>query len=101
MFGYIRVFSIFVLFNFDSIYMYNFNENTFKEASQDELIFINHNMPRGMVSMINVRTGATRAEILYQLSHNAKVQKPDIIQAAREILFVVTGLNYEQEKEKR
>ncbi|MEL7585309.1 MAG: hypothetical protein AAGU19_01260 [Prolixibacteraceae bacterium] len=81
--------------------MHNNSENIFKEASQDELIFVNHNMPRGMVSMIQVRTNATRSEILYQLQRNPKKQKPDVIQAAREILFAITGLSYEEERNKR
>ncbi|MBW8326579.1 MAG: hypothetical protein K0M50_17575 [Prolixibacteraceae bacterium] len=81
--------------------MDNINENPFKEASQEELIFICHNMPRGMVAMIQVRTAATRAEVLYQLQRNAKTQKPDIIQAARDILLAITGLSYEEEKSKR
>ena len=92
---------MFVLFIFDSLYMDNINENTIKEASQEELIFISHNMPRGMVAMIRARTGATRAEILYQLQRNAKTQKSDIIQAARDILLATTGLSYEEEKSKR
>ena len=88
---------MFVLFIYRSSNMHNLSD-TFNRASLDELIFINHNMPRGMVSMIQARTGATRSEVLYQLKHNAKVQKPEIIQAAREILFVVTGLSYEEIK---
>jgi hypothetical protein len=81
--------------------MHQYSENIFREASQDELIFINHNMPRGMVSMIQARTKATRSEILYQLQRNPKKQKSGIIQAAREILFAITGLSYEEERNKR
>ena len=81
--------------------MHQYSENIFREASQDELIFINHNMPRGMVSMIQARTKATRSDILYQLQRNPKKQKPDVIQAAREILFAITGLSYEEERNKR
>jgi len=92
---------MFVLFIYDSSNMHNLSDNTFKKASQDELIFICHNMPRGMVSMIQARTGATRSEVLYQLRSGAKVQKTEIIRAAREILFVVTGLSYEIEKQRQ
>ncbi|MGV8135980.1 MAG: hypothetical protein AB2L20_12255 [Mangrovibacterium sp.] len=85
----------------DSSIMHNKSELIFKEASQDELIFINHNMPRGMVSMIQARTKAKRSEILYQLQRNPKKQNPGVIQAAREILLAITGLSYEEERNKR
>lgn len=74
------------------------NENKderYKEATQEELLFIRHNMPRGMVSMIMKRTGRSRSQVLYQIIQMPEKQDEEIITAAREILFAVTGLKYE------
>jgi len=64
-------------------------------ASKEELAFIKDNMPRGMISMIKIKTGETKRKIEYQIKDNPKVQNPKIIDAAREILKAVKGLSYE------
>lgn len=77
------------------------NLSQYKPASQEEIQFLRHNMPRGMVAMINIRTGEPRWKILYELERYPVNQNSKIIQAAREILFAVTGLDFEQELKKR
>lgn len=79
---------------------FNIDENEFVEASQDELLFIKHHMPLGMIPMVKARTGATRSKILYQLQSMPENQDKDIITALREILFVVTGVSYQDEIKK-
>lgn len=79
---------------------FDISENEFEEASHDELLFISHNMPLGMIPMVRIRTGATRSKILYQLKTMPQNQDKDIITALREILFVVTGLSYQNEIKK-
>jgi len=73
------------------------NGNNITKASPDELNFINSHMPRGMVAMIQVRTGSSRSQIRYQLERNPRFQNPLIIQAAREILQAVTGKRFEHQ----
>lgn len=70
------------------------NVKDYIEASQEELLFIRHNMPRGMVAMICHRTGASRSRILYQIMQMPENQDIDIIQATREIFKAVTGFEY-------
>jgi len=77
------------------------NLSQYKPASQEEIQFLRHNMPRGMVAMINIRTNEPRWRILYELERYPINQNLNIIQAAREILFAVTGLDFDQELNKR
>lgn len=73
-----------------------------KIVSKEELEFLRHHMPRGMVSMIVARTKEPRWRVVYELGKNSgNVRDTKIIQAAREILYVVTGLSYQEEKSKR
>lgn len=64
-------------------------------ASKDEILFIRQNMPRGMVAMIQVRTGLKRTQVLYQIMQMPENQNREVIQAARDILYAVTGLKYQ------
>lgn len=75
--------------------------DTYKIASVEELQFLRHNMPRGMISMICYRTGHPRWKVLYELERFPPQQNEEIIRAAREILFVVTGIDFETELKKR
>lgn len=79
----------------------NKNIDKYKPASKDELGFLKHNMPRGMVSMVVHRTGYPRWKIMYELTKDSLTQNPEIIQACREILYAVTGLDFESELKKR
>lgn len=65
-----------------------------QRASKRELRFIRRHAPRGMWHMVRTRTGKTRSQIDYQLRLMPDNQDPDIIQATREIFFVVTGKRY-------
>lgn len=73
----------------------------YKPASREELDFLKHNMPRGMISMVVYRTKLPRWKVLYELNKDTLTQNPGIIQAFREILFAVTGLDFENELTKR
>lgn len=66
----------------------------FVEATQAELTFIRHNMPKGMVKMVQIRTGKSRSQVLYQIVQMPENQDADIIQAFREILYAITRLKY-------
>ncbi|TKC08006.1 hypothetical protein FA048_12645 [Pedobacter polaris] len=66
-----------------------------QEASQVELLYLRHNAPRGMWKMVEIRTGKSRSQVHYQIMQMPNNQDLEIIQAAREILFAVTGLKYE------
>jgi len=87
------------------IYIYsNMQKNPVKtkQASKEELDFLLHNMPRGMISMIVLRTKEPRWKVVYELNKKTSLrQNTKIIQAAREILFAVTGMSFEKEKSKR
>ncbi len=54
-----------------------------------------------MVSMIVYRTKEERWKVLYELERYPLEQNPKIVQAAREILYAVTGLDFEEEQAKR
>lgn len=73
----------------------NENMKEYIEASQEELLFMRHHMPRGMVAMICHRTGASRSRVLYQIMQMPENQDVKIIQATREIFEAVTQLKYE------
>lgn len=76
-------------------------KDNYKPASKEELDFLKHNMPRGMVSMVVYRTKQPRWKVLYELKKDSFSQNPEIIQAVREILYAVTGLDFETELKKR
>ncbi len=76
-------------------------DGIYKPASQEELDFLRHNMPRGMVSMIVHRTNQPRWKVVYELTKVSVKQNAEIIQATREVLYAVTGLCFENEKSKR
>ena len=63
-------------------------------ASREELLFLRDNNEKGIVSMVMKRTGKTRSQVLYQLLSMPENQDLNIINAFREILFVVTGKTY-------
>lgn len=63
-------------------------------ATQDELLWIRHVMPKGMLKMVEVRTGKSRAQVRYQLYNMPENQDAEIITAIREILYVVTRKKY-------
>lgn len=73
----------------------------YKNAGREELEFLRHNMVRGMIALISHRTGVPRWKVIYELERYPEQQNPEIVQAAREILFVVTGLDFETELAKR
>ncbi len=75
--------------------------NPYKIASREEIEFIRHNLLNGMISLIMYKTGEPRWKVLYELERYPVKQNEKIIQAAREILFVVTGLDYQAELAKR
>lgn len=66
-------------------------ENDIKPASREEIFFIRDKAPRGMWRLIEIRTGRTRAQVLYQIKQMPDVQDLVVIHAAREILKAVTG----------
>ena len=70
------------------------NHDNYVEATKDELEFITHHMPKGMVAMIMKRTKKSRTQVIYQLYQNAVKQDAEIIEAAREILWAVTRKKY-------
>jgi hypothetical protein len=67
------------------------SDNSIKPASQEEILFLRHKAPRGMWKMVEVRTGLTRQQVLYQIMQMPENQNLDVIQAAREILKAITG----------
>jgi len=73
----------------------NEKEKSGVEASREELLFMKHHMPRGMVSMVCHRTGATRSKVLYQITQMPESQDREIIKATRDIFRAVTQLEYE------
>lgn len=75
--------------------------NPYKIASREEIEFIRHNLIRGMISLIVYRTDEPRWKVLHQLERCPVKQNENIIQAAREILYVVTGLDFQAELAKR
>lgn len=66
-------------------------ENSIKPASQEEILFLRHKAPRGMWKMVEIRTGLTRSQVLYQIMQMPENQDLEVIQASREILKVITG----------
>lgn len=72
----------------------------YKPASQEELDFLRHHMPWGMISMIVHRTKQPRWKVVYELTKVSVNQDPEIIQACREILYIVTGLSFDDQKTK-
>lgn len=73
----------------------NMQHEFFNPASKAELIFIRENMPRGMVAMIQVRTGLNRSQILYQLLQMPDNQNAEVVQAARDILYAVKRIEFQ------
>ncbi|RYY07377.1 MAG: hypothetical protein EOP43_03425 [Sphingobacteriaceae bacterium] len=73
-------------------------ENDIKPASREEIFFIRDKAPRGMWKLIEIRTGRTRAQVLYQIKQMPDAQDLVIIQAAREILKAVTGEVFDENK---
>lgn len=73
-------------------------ENNIKPASREEIFFIRDKAPRGMWKLIEIRTGRTRAQVLYQIKQMPDAQDLVIIQAAREILKAVTGEVFDENK---
>lgn len=69
-------------------------DHNYIEASREELQFIRGLKLHGLVSMISKRTGKSRAQILYQLNQNPVIQDQEIINSAREIVYVVTGQKF-------
>lgn len=67
------------------------SENNIKPASREEIFFIRDRAPRGMWKMVEIRTGRTRAQVLYQIKQMPDIQDLKVIQAAREILEAITG----------
>ncbi|RYE15011.1 MAG: hypothetical protein EOP34_04780 [Rickettsiales bacterium] len=67
------------------------SDNSIKPASQEEILFLRHKAPRGMWKMVEIRTGLTRQQVLYQIMQMPENQNLDVIQAAREILKAITG----------
>ncbi|MBB6131526.1 hypothetical protein [Mucilaginibacter lappiensis] len=66
-------------------------------ASQEEILFLRKHAPKGLWKMVEFRTKRTKAQVLYQIMQMPENQDLLIIQAVREILFVVTGLVYEKQ----
>jgi len=54
-----------------------------------------------MIAMIVHRAKHPRWKVLYELERYPEEQTPEIVQAARDILFAVTGLDFETEMSKR
>jgi len=73
----------------------------YKQAGREELEFLRHNMIKGMIAMIVFRTKMPRWKVIYELERYPQEQNAEIVQAAREILFVVTGLDFETEVARR
>ncbi|RYX87518.1 hypothetical protein EON73_01215 [bacterium] len=69
-----------------------------KPASREEIFFIRDKAPRGLYRMIEIRTGRTRAQVLYQIKQMPDIQDLEIIHAAREILKAITGEVYDENK---
>lgn len=89
-----------MLFKYDYSNMH-INSKHYKYASRAELEFLRHNMIRGMIAMIVHRAKHPRWKVLYELERYPEEQTPEIVQAARDILFAVTGLDFETEMSKR
>jgi hypothetical protein len=70
--------------------------NNIAEVSKAELRYIRQHAPRGMFKMVQQRTGRSRSQVDYQLRKDPRKQDLTIIDAAREILSVATGLSYEK-----
>ncbi|MDX3917013.1 MAG: hypothetical protein QHC79_25955 [Pseudosphingobacterium sp.] len=69
----------------------------FEKISRDEICFIRRNAPRGLYRMVQRKTGRSRAQVDYQLRLEPRHQDLVVIQAAREILKVVTGLSFHKQ----
>lgn len=80
--------------------MHNISKQ-YKYAGREELDFLRHNMIRGMIALITYRSKMPRWKVLYELERYPEEQNPEIVQAAREILYAVTSLDFEEELEKR
>ena len=65
-------------------------------ASQEELLFFRKHAPKGMWRMVEFKAQCAKSQVLYQIMQMPDNQNLNIIQAAREILFVVTGLQYKK-----
>lgn len=68
-----------------------------KKVTEDELLFLKKNIPKGMIKMVMIRTKKTRSQVLYQLIQMPNNPDLEIIQAFREILFAVTQLKFNKE----
>ena len=72
------------------------NEMEKKKASREELFFLIDNLEKGIIGLAQKRTGKTRSQVQYQLLSMPDNQDLEIINALREILFVVTGKSYKR-----
>ncbi len=72
------------------------NEMEKKKASREELFFLRDNLEKGIIGLAQKRTGKSRSQVQYQLLSMPDNQDLEIINALREILFVVTGKYYKK-----
>jgi len=66
----------------------------YAQATPEELLFIRRNMPRGMLSFVQSRTGRSRSAVRYQIEAMPERQNEEIITALREIFRAVTQMEY-------
>lgn len=71
-----------------------YDEDSFVQATPEELKWIDEVMPKGMVKMVEHLTGRSRQQVRYQLYGAPKSQDGEIITALREILFAVIQKRY-------
>jgi hypothetical protein len=74
-------------------------EKDTKPASREEILFLRDKAPRGMWKMVEIRTGATREQVLYQIKQMPSNQNLEVIQAAREILKAITGDVFQEQRD--
>lgn len=67
-----------------------------EKITEEELLFLKKNIPKGMIKMVMIRTKKTRSQVLYQLVQMPNNADLEIIQAFREILFAVTQLKFKK-----
>ncbi|RYE15092.1 MAG: hypothetical protein EOP34_04465 [Rickettsiales bacterium] len=65
-----------------------------KPASEKEILFLRHEAPRGMWSLVAIRAEKTRSQVLYQIMQMPENQDLRVIQASREILRAITRKVY-------
>lgn len=78
----------------EAVSVNKFNIEEYVPASDDELKWIDENMPKGIIKMVEILTGKTRQQVRYQLYDKPRNQDGEIITALREILFAVIQKRY-------